>query len=181
MYLESDHFLLFPILLMIDWPSSASLIWWYNTPLTAFSASNLSLNISRCQTDPARTGLPSWNLYSSIWARLCWGNKHHQNLSGLTQERLLLIQSFYLKVTTSPLLPFCWVCSCGHTGKVITLFDDLEELAIGGCLLTPTHWTACPCLMGIQVMMAPYLPDCPPFLTPQNLSYLPLFLHLTGQ
>ena len=43
------------------------------------------------------------------------------------------------------------------------------------------HWGACPCLMGIQVVMAPCLPDCPPFLTPQNLSYLPLFLHLTCQ
>ena len=135
MYLESDHFLLFPILLMIDWPSSASLIWWYNTPLTAFSASNLSLNISRCQTDPARTGLPSWNLYSSIWARLCWGNKHHQNLSGLTQERLLLIQSFYLKVTTSPLLPFCWLSKAhGHTqlqsNPILKSEGDRQEIHV---------------------------------------------------
>ena len=145
-------------------------------------------------------------LHLRIWITKCW--KDFERNSSLKKKKILSLLPEELEQTKSwicdewtldlgwparafcsgvsgahqsPLLPFCWVCSCGHTGKVITLFDDLEELAIGGCLLTPTHWTACPCLMGIQVMMAPYLPDCPPFLTPQNLSYLPLFLHLTGQ
>ena len=110
-----------------DWlTASASLIWWCNTPLTAFSDSNLSLNISRCQTDPARTGLPSWNLYSSVWARLCWGNKQPLQLSDLQKQRFLS-QSNHICCRQ------LWLCSA----TVLASRLQVERLAFEGPYWSP--------------------------------------------
>lgn len=90
--------------------------------------------------------------------------------------------------------PFCsgFAKSLGMValGSTLPQQSGLKKLAAGGCLLTSLPpWAARPSLVGIQVITGTYLlyllypgnhHDLS-FLAPHNLSYLPLFLHLTCQ